>query len=204
MKNKNLEQVLQFIESIDALKDTYRQCLVMSGKRQENTAEHCFSLAMSVICLSSFSNHPIDVSKTLKMALFHDLAEALLGDTFHYNKDQIIVDQMSESEALRQLLTPIKDSPVSQEIFNLWDEFENGQSSEAIFLRGLDRFLPMYHNYKTKGHSWLKHSITKEMAMTKNSHIEKSSTEIWNFTLNMLEESQRKGWLCETPTNPML
>lgn len=194
-QNKKLHDALQFIEAIDALKNTYRKCLIMSGLREESTAEHSFSLAMSVLCLSSFSNQEIDIIKTLKMALYHDLAEALLGDTFHYDKEKASQGQMSESDALQKMLSPIKDTALSQEILDLWNEFENGDGPEAIFLRGLDRFLPMYHNYKTKGHSWLKYGITKDLALTKNAHIKQSSELIWNYTQRMLNESKEKGWI---------
>lgn len=194
-QNEKLQNALQFIEAIDALKNTYRKCLIMSGLREESTAEHSFSLAMAVLCLESFSNEKIDTIKTLKMALFHDLAEALLGDIFHYDKEIAKKEQLSEADALKQLLTPIQSTEISQEIFALWNEFENGNSPEAIFLRGIDRFLPMFHNFKTKGHSWVKYGITKEMALTKNSHIQQSSKLIWNYTKDMLNESQEKGWI---------
>lgn len=189
-----LQDALKFIENIDALKNTYRKCLIMSGQREESTAEHSFSLAMAVLCLSRFSNQKIDVIKTVKMALFHDLAEALLGDTFHYEKN-MAPQENSEGEALKQILNPIANTELAEEIYDLWNEFENGSGPEAIFLRGLDRFLPMLHNFKTNGHSWVKYGITKENALQKNAHIEQSSNAIWCFTKNMLDESQLKGWL---------
>jgi putative hydrolase of HD superfamily len=189
-----LQKALQFIENIDALKNTYRKCLIMCGQREESTAEHSFSLAMAVLCFSKFSNHEIDVMKTVKMALYHDLAEALLGDTFHYDKNTK-PQEMSEAEALKKLLLPISDTDLYREIYDLWLEFENSDTAEAVFLRGLDRFLPMFHNFKTKGHSWIKHGITKEKALEKNAHIEQSSDVIWNFTKEMLNESQSKGWI---------
>jgi putative hydrolase of HD superfamily len=188
------QEALKFIENIDVLKNTYRKCLIMSGQREESTAEHSFSLAMAVLCFSGFSNQKIDVMKTVKMALFHDLAEALLGDTFHYDKNTK-PQGISESDALKQMLIPISGTKLHEEIYGLWNEFENGDGPEAVFLRGLDRFLPMFHNFKTKGHSWVKYGITKEKALLKNSHIEQSSKIIWEFTKNMLDESQSKGWL---------
>jgi len=192
-----LLKALEFIENIDVLKKTYRQCLIMSGDRQESTAEHSFSLAMSVLVLAQFSEQPIDIVKTLKMALFHDLAEAILGDTFHYNKDSATSNepQLTEEEALHKLLTPIVDTELAYEILSLWKEFEFSKTPEAVFLRGLDRFLPMYHNYKTQGHSWVKHGITQEMALSKNAHIQQSSELLWKFTQNMLNESKKQGWI---------
>lgn len=195
LHNEKFQNALQFIEAIDALKNTYRKCLIMSGLREESTAEHSFSLAMAVLCFSSFSNEPIDTIKTMKMALFHDLAEALLGDKLHYNKESGDQARASETEALKKILTPIQDTELAQEILNLWNEFEHGHSPEGVFLRGLDRFLPMYHNYKTAGHAWIKYGITKEMALSKNAHIEQSSRKIWNFTTRMLDEAHANGWI---------
>ncbi|HEY8270416.1 MAG TPA: HD domain-containing protein [Pseudobdellovibrionaceae bacterium] len=193
-QKSELQEALKFIENIDALKNTYRKCLIMSGQREESTAEHSFSLAMAVLCLVRFSNQKIDVTKTVKMALFHDLAEALLGDTFHYDKNTS-PQAISEGEALKQVLSPIARTELSTEIYDLWNEFENGNGPEAVFLRGLDRFLPILHNYKTKGHSWVKYGITKEKALQKNFHIEQSSDVIWSFTKNILDEAQSKGWI---------
>ncbi len=193
-QSSELQEALKFIENIDALKNTYRKCLIMSGQREESTAEHSFSLAMAVLCLSRFSNQKIDVTKAVKMALFHDLSEALLGDTFHYDKNTS-PQEVSEGDALKQILSPIANTELSLEIYSLWNEFENSSGPEAVFLRGLDRFLPMFHNFKTKGHSWVKYGITKEKALQKNSHIEQSSEVIWEFTKNMLDESQLKGWI---------
>jgi putative hydrolase of HD superfamily len=189
-----LQAALQFLENIDALKTTYRKCLVMTGEREESTAEHSFSLAMAVLCMCSFSNQPIDVVKTVKMALFHDLAEALLGDTFHYDKNPQ-ASENSEGEALKQLLKPLSGTGLHDEVYDLWNEFENGSGPEAVFLRGLDRFLPMFHNFKTKGHSWVKHGVTHERALQKNAHIQQSSELLWDFTQKMLKESKRQGWL---------
>ncbi len=185
---------LRFIENIDALKNTYRKNLILNGAREESTAEHSFSLAMAVLCLGTFSDQKIDVMKTVKMALFHDLAEALTGDTFHYDKNKEAQEE-SEREALEKLLTPIAGSALSAEILELWDEFENGDSAEALFLRGLDRMLPIFHNYKTDGHTWLKHGITKDMALKKNAHIADGSKLMWDATKAMLDEAQSKGWL---------
>jgi putative hydrolase of HD superfamily len=194
-RSEQFHNALAFIEAVDALKNTYRKCLIMCGQREESTAEHSFSLAMSVLCFASFSNEPIDTMKTLKMALFHDLAESLLGDTLHYHKQETHEAKQSEEDALKSLLTPIQDTDLSREIIQLWNEFEHGTTSEAVFLRGLDRFLPMYHNYKTAGYTWRKHGITKQMALTKNAHIEQSSSVLWDFTKQMLDESQLKGWI---------
>lgn len=190
-----LENALKFLEEIDKLKDTYRQCLVMSGEREENTAEHSFSLAMAALTLSPFANEEIDVLKTMKMALFHDIVEVYAGDNFHYHKDAKEDLKDEETKALMKVLAPIGESEQAKEMVELWHEFEDGDSKESKFLRGVDRFLPMYHNFKTNGHSWVRHGITKEQALDKNSHIEDSSKEIWQFTKEMLDESQSKGWI---------
>ena len=191
---KSLSSSLKFLEVVDKLKDTYRKCLTMSGSREENTAEHSFSLIMAVVLFEKRANHNIDILKTMKMALFHDVVEVYSGDTFHYDKEK--TDKFSEEfESLKKILSHLDDDELVSEITSLWNEFEEGDSPEALFLRGLDRFLPMYHNYRTKGHSWIKYGITKEQALEKNSHIENASSEIWEYTKEMLKDSKMKGWI---------
>lgn len=190
-----LQNALNFLEEIDKLKDTYRQCLTMSGEREENTAEHSYSLAMAALSLNSFANEPVDVLKSVKMALYHDIVEVYAGDKFHYDKDETVDLKEQETQALLKVLAPISDTELAKEMIVLWHEFEDGKTSESKFLRGVDRFLPMFHNYKTKGHSWVKHGVTKEMALDKNSHIEDSSKQLWKYTQKMLDESQANGWI---------
>lgn len=190
-----LENALNFLEEIDKLKDVHRQCLIMSGTREENTAEHSYSLAMASLTLAQFSNDPIDVFKAVKMALFHDIVEVYAGDNFHYHKDATENLKEQETEALEKVLEPLGESELATEMMNLWEEFEAGLTNESKFLRGVDRFLPMYHNFKTEGHSWKKHGISKEQALEKNAHIEKSSQKLWEYTQTMLETSKNEGWL---------
>jgi putative hydrolase of HD superfamily len=190
----SLESSLRFMEELDKLKDTYRQCLVMSGKREENTAEHSYSLAMAAIVFERFANTKIDLFKAIKMALYHDIVEAYSGDTFHYNKED--TDKRAEETAsLHDILSHLENEELVSEIIEIWNQFEDGKCAESIFLRGLDRFLPMYHNFKTNGHSWVKHGVSKEQALEKNAHIQDSSSEMWEFTQKMLEESRQKNWI---------
>ena len=190
----SLNKSLKFLEELDKLKDTYRQCLIMSGNREENTAEHSYSLAMAVIVLEKFSNTKINLLKAVKMALYHDIVEIYAGDTFHYDKEKTD-KRAEETKSLEKVLSHLGDRQLVSDISLLWNEFEDGESAEAVFLRGIDRFLPMYHNFKTNGHSWIKHGITKEQALRKNSHIRDSSKEIWGFTKNMLDESHDHNWI---------
>lgn len=189
----NLSQVLSFLENIDRLKDTHRKCLILSGQREENTAEHSFSLAMAVLSLSSFSNEKIDTDKAMKMALFHDLAESLMGDTFHYDKAEKL-DPEEEKASMKEVLAPLKESDLAQEIYDLWEEFEYGETNEAFFLRGVDRFLPVFHNFKTQGHTWKKYGISKEKVLTKNAHIQQGSRQLWEYMKQKLDECEQAGW----------
>ena len=71
----------------------------MSGARYENTAEHCWSLAMATLLFADQAEVEIDLLRALKMAILHDIVEIHAGDTLTYN------DTDAEDKFKRELLT---------------------------------------------------------------------------------------------------
>lgn len=53
--------------------------------RKENDAEHAWHMALFVMVLSEYANEDIDVLKTMKIVLIHDLIEIYAGDTYAYD-----------------------------------------------------------------------------------------------------------------------
>src|SRR6476619_5436791 len=85
MDSNRLEQQIRFIVEIDKLKNVYRRTYLIHEKRNENTAEHSWHLAVMAIVLAEYSNQSIDIARVLKMTLIHDIVEIDAGDTFVYD-----------------------------------------------------------------------------------------------------------------------
>ncbi len=177
---------INFISEIDRLKSVLRQTLNYHENRRENTAEHSWHLAMAVLQLHSYSNKPIDVFKSVKMALIHDVVEIDAGDTFIYsdaeNKYQ---RELKAAERIFGIL-PENDG---RDLKNLWLEFEENKTPESKFVRSLDRFLPMYSNILSRGYSWRNHGITSDQIIAKNKPIIcDGSLRLWTFAEGALDE----------------
>jgi putative hydrolase of HD superfamily len=189
----NIESLLPFLKEIDKLKKIERQALIHSGGRRENSAEHSWHLAMSVLIMQSLSPKKLDVAKAVKMALLHDIVEIDAGDTMVYG--DLSGKKAEEGKALNRIMGLLPPE-LESELKGIWQEFEDGQSEEAQFVSAIDRFLPIYSNYLNEGYSWKNHKISAERVAGKcEEPISKGLPELWQVTAKMLEESVVQGHL---------
>ncbi|HHX77646.1 MAG TPA: HD domain-containing protein [Firmicutes bacterium] len=195
MDKERLLSQLAFIAEIDRLKGVYRQTYLLDGSRKENDAEHSWHLAIMAVLLAEYANKPgIDIFKVVKMVLIHDLVEIDAGDTFCYGPFDPGEKSRRENEAAARLFSLL---PADQkEEFNaLWIEFEARDTAEARFAASLDRLQPLYHNYVTRGKSWLEHGVSKEKVLERNEPIKEGSVYMWDFARDLIEDAFKKGYL---------
>ncbi len=197
-----LKSKIQFIIEIDRLKQVLRQSLVIAqdeagSSRRENTAEHSWHLATSVLVLASHSNEKLDLLKALKMALIHDIVEIDAGDTYVYDESGNETKKEREQKAAQRLFSIIMP-PLGDELKALWREFELGRSSEAKFVAAVDRLLPLIANTMTGGHSWKKHQIRAEQVYQKCQVIASGSDELGDYAAELIESATRAGLLLES------
>ncbi|WP_075603234.1 HD domain-containing protein [Saccharicrinis aurantiacus] len=190
-----LMKQLQFIAEIDKVKQIIRQTLLLDKSRQENDAEHSWHMAMAVFILHEHANETdIDLVKSVKMALIHDIVEIDAGDVFaydtagHHNKFE---NELKASERIFGLLPDDQAAEYKQ----LWLEFEKGETNEAKFVGAIDKFMPIYHNYLTEGQQWHKHGVTSEMVLKRNQPLQQGSDILWARVNEFIEECKEKGIL---------
>lgn len=182
-----IQALLPFIVEIDRLKKIERQALLHTGGRRENSAEHSWHLALTVMVLHTTSPVPLDLSKAIKMALLHDLVEIDAGDTFVYNETD---DKKEKERQAIERLTSLLPIEIGSELKSLWLQFEAGECAEAKFVSALDRFLPLYSNYLNEGYSWQKHQVTSEQVLRRvGPPIQAGLPELWEITQQMIHES---------------
>jgi putative hydrolase of HD superfamily len=187
----NIDSLLPFIKEIDRLKKVDRQALIHNGGRHENTAEHSWHLAMTVLVFEKMSPQKLDLSKAVKMALLHDVVEIDAGDTFVYDD----LSNKHDKEILaRDRIFGLLPEPIAQEFKELWNEFEEGHSAEAQFVSAIDRFLPLYSNYLNNGYSWKNHNVKSDKVINRvGPPIEKGLPDLWAVTQRMIQESIENG-----------
>ncbi|MDH4214919.1 MAG: HD domain-containing protein, partial [Candidatus Thorarchaeota archaeon] len=163
------------------MKQVLRQTVLTKDRRQENDAEHSWHLAMLVIVLSEYSNDlSLDVLRTVKMVLIHDIVEIDTGDTFCYDAHDRAKKTEKEREAACRIFSRLPEKQ-AKELIDLWEEFEAMDTSEAKFAASVDRLQPLLLNFYSEGHAWRKHGVTKSQVIERNHHIEKGSSKLWRF-----------------------
>ena len=158
MDAKRLQRQIQFILEADKLKAVLRQTYVPGQDRRENSAEHSWQVALMACVLAEHSRQPVDVGKVVRMLLVHDLIEIDAGDTYVYDV-QANTDKHERELLAAERIFGLLPTDQEHELRSLWQEFEDRKTAEAKFARGLDRLMPMLHNYHTQGKSWQEHAI---------------------------------------------
>ncbi|EKM50521.1 uncharacterized protein PHACADRAFT_129797 [Phanerochaete carnosa HHB-10118-sp] len=130
---------LEFFHILERLKTQKRTGWVDHNvPGPESISDHMYRMAVLAMCTSDMS---LDISKCVMMALVHDLAEAQVGDIAPREGIPKAEKRRLEAEAMDNFVYEmLHDSPAAQRIRALWQEYEAQESSEARFVKDLDRF----------------------------------------------------------------
>jgi putative hydrolase of HD superfamily len=159
----------------------------------ENDAEHSWHLAMIVITLSEYFPG-IDLLKALKMVLIHDLIEIYAGDTFAYD-EKANLDKYQREKAAALKIFGFLPSDQSRELSNLWQEFEDASSPEAILANIADRIQPLTLNICSEGKMWIAHEVTREKVINRNAIVfEKGPAAISDYIKQQIEKAAAKDY----------
>lgn len=190
--NKNLLMDIEFIVELDKMKTILRQTSIIDNPRREDDAQHSWHISLMAMILSEYSNYKIDLCKTIKMLLIHDLVELHAGDTFCYDKEANRGKRAREEEAIGKIARSLSGSK-GEEIKKLWTEFEDMETEEAIFGAAMDRLQPMLNNYYNDGGTWKKFDVSKEDIYKRISPVEEASDDLWGFVKHMIEDAHEQG-----------
>ena len=141
---ERLSGIIQFIQNAERLKSTLRSGHTSQG-RPESTAEHSWRLCL-LVTLFDRELGDCDRLKLIKMCIVHDLGEAISGDVpaIHQSADDGRAER--EKTDLMTLCAPLPED-LRAEIMELWADYSEGKSTEAIFAKGFDKLeTMMQHN----------------------------------------------------------
>ncbi len=199
MENNRLKRQLEFVLEIDKLKSIYRRTYLLDTSRRENSAEHCWHLALMAMLLAEHSNVPVDVIKVLKMVLIHDIVEIDAGDVYVYDEAAAQGKYERETAAADRIFGLLPEDQ-ALEFRQLWEEFEAAQTKEALFAGSLDRLMPMLHNFHTHGKSWQEHGITSDRVEKRNCRMRLGSEILWDHARGLIDRAVEEGFL--QPASP--
>ena len=156
-----LEKEIQFILTLDALKNVNRRNFNHDDSRRENTAEHSWQIVVLAQILLTYAKdkNQIDLLRVIKMLSIHDVVEIEAGDTFIFDEAKMVGKYDRELQAAKNIFG-ILDEPLRSEFLNLWIEFEAEETPDAIFACAVDRIMPFILNTNSKATSWTEAGVS--------------------------------------------
>ena len=129
-------KALEFAEIVGKLKLVKRTGWVRRGvPGPESVAEHSYRLAVLAMAFAPLAN--VDENKAIKMALVHDLAEAIIGDIVTFQGGEAMPNRDAKLEKERQEMRNILG--LADLNIELFDEFVANKTTEAKLINDLDR-----------------------------------------------------------------
>ena len=131
----SLQKFIKFLEITGILKRTQRTGWVDVGVYQpESVADHTFRTAF--LCMLYADMEGLDPLKLLRMALIHDLPEAVIGDLMPSQKST--ENKENEENAMHQILSLLPKMQ-RENYLAVWNEYQEGKTREAKAVRQLEK-----------------------------------------------------------------
>ncbi|KAJ1722067.1 hypothetical protein LPJ53_003474 [Coemansia erecta] len=129
--------VVSFLSIVEKLKRTKRTGWINNGiKGPESIADHMYRMGIMAMLVD---DPALDRTKCIKMAIVHDLAEALVGDITPYDGISKEQKRMLEQSGMKQIVETLGNTAQAQEIAALWQEYEDDATDEAHLVHDLDK-----------------------------------------------------------------
>ncbi len=142
MQTTELKKILKFFLTLQWTKELPRQGFIAMGfKRNEadSVAAHSFATAMLAYFLAKSLQKEglnLDPEKVLKMGLFHDIGETIVGDVGTFVKGMAGgVFKNIEEEGVKALVDGLDSK---EEIINLVEEYNGRKTLEARVVKAAD------------------------------------------------------------------
>ena len=146
----------------------------------------------NVFLLEEYANEDIDVLKTMKMVLIHDIIEIDAGDTYAYDVEANKEKKQKELLAAERIFNILPEDQASK-MRVLWDEFEEGKTAEAKFANALDKVQPAILNDVSGGKSWREHEVEVSQIIKRNEFTADGSKVLWEYVEEILEKNIANG-----------
>ena len=135
MTNSSIRNLVKFFGIVGRLKRTPRAGWVEVGIRQpESVADHIFRTTILGMIYADMEG--LDQLKLLRMALIHDLPEAIIGDLTPSKKTE--KSKEKEEVAISQILDLLPKKQ-REKYMMAWNEYQEGKTREAKAVRQLEK-----------------------------------------------------------------
>lgn len=129
---KDLKSIADFLFEIGILSKTPRSGFHFLGSGEQSVAEHVHRTLYAAFVLASMEKD-VDTEKVLKMALFHDLAEARTSDLNYVHQKYA---ETNEQKAIEDLAGTVD---FGEDILEILKEYRERKTKEALLAKDADQ-----------------------------------------------------------------
>ncbi|KAK6429408.1 hypothetical protein LTR95_014445 [Oleoguttula sp. CCFEE 5521] len=135
---------LPFLHLLQRLKTTPREGWRRFGLNSgESIADHMYRMAILTLLIPPSLRTSLDTNKCTRLAIVHDMAEALVGDITPVDGVSKAEKRRREGETMtllcEDLLGKYEGGQAGMEIKELWWEYEDDLTEEAHFVHDVDK-----------------------------------------------------------------
>ena len=133
-----MEHIYKYFKEINKLNTIVRTGWLNRNvplERLESVGEHIFTMALLSLATIDKYNLKLNVEKVLKMILIHELGEIDVGDIALPNEEEAKKKYIGELACVTRICNVLEEDWM----LDLWKEFEEKQTDEAIFVYKMDK-----------------------------------------------------------------
>jgi putative hydrolases of HD superfamily len=180
-----LEAQFAFLNEADRLKSVLRATTLCDGSRRENSGEHSWHLALYAMVLADQAGPDVRIDRVIRMLVIHDLVEIDVGDVpIHsaggaaHGSAETLAAEARAADRIFGLLP----SDLAVDLRALWEEFEAGQTPDAVFAKSLDRVQPVMANLMSGGGTWVEYNVTADQLESRvGAKIARGAPALWEW-----------------------
>ena len=192
--SKEYDQILNFLEEVDALKSVERKGYLKDHSRHDNPAEHTWHMMLTMVLLKLQGNDGFNLEHALCLALVHDIVEVYAGDVPKYDKDAREAHKKIEEESADKIFSLLPDK-IGSTLHDWWKEFEENQTPEANFANHCDYLQGFSQSYFAHGKSWKELGVTREKTLEYTVPIKQDNENLGEFIDALYEHIDKKNFL---------
>jgi len=134
------DEFIDFAENVGKLKRVLRKGWIsqVGIKSPESVADHSFACAVLAMCMGDLKG--LNTEKLIRLALLHDLHEALIGDYDYFDKQRIGEEQAkkNQQQAIKDVFA-VLPSKIRKKYIDLAQEYLQQKSPESQIVKQIDR-----------------------------------------------------------------
>jgi putative hydrolase of HD superfamily len=117
-----------------------------------------------------------------------------MPDTYAFDEVGNLDKEQREQNAADRIFGLLPKNQ-EQELRQLWEEFDNAQTPDALFASALDRLQPLIQNYLHRGTVWKQNAIRPEQILKRIEPLRKAIPKLAELTDKIINDAKKQGFL---------